>query len=126
MEIVIPALVLLAACQTQPARAPQSAVESPHPVVTPEAMGDLELPEGPMNIAEFLIACQTAAGVNFTYSKATSTSLLGTELRFDAVTHVPASEVPAFITSTLNAHGFTMRLVGPEHLHVLLVEPKRI
>lgn len=124
MKLALPALLLLAACQSQPTQAPQSIAEKPQPVAAFKATGDLDLAAGPMNVAEFLRTCQEPAGINFTYSKATSTALLGTELRFDAATHVPAGEVPAFITSTLDAHGFAIKPVGPEHLRVLLVEPK--
>jgi hypothetical protein len=33
--------------------------------------------------------------------------------------------VACVIALTLDAHGFTMKPIGPEHLRVLLVEPKR-
>jgi hypothetical protein len=125
MKLAIPAVVLIAACQTQPAEAPQSVAEAPHAVSAFKATGDLDLAAGPMTVADFLSACQTAAGVNFTYSKPTSTAMLSTELQFDTATHVPASNVPEFITSTLDAHGFAIKPIGPEHLRVLLVEPKR-
>jgi hypothetical protein len=129
MKLALPALVLVpfvAACQTRPAvEAPQSVAATPQPAAAFTASGNLDLATGSMNVEDFLHACQESAGLNFTYTKSTRTALLGATLRFDQATHVPASEAPAFITSTLAAHGFTVKPIGPEHLRVLLIEPKR-
>jgi hypothetical protein len=125
MKLALATLMLVAACQSPAAEAPRPGAEAPRPVVAFKSDGDLDLRVGPMTVAELLNACQTAAGVNFTYSKPTSTAMLSTELRFETATHVPASNVPGFITSTLDAHGFAIKPIGPEHLRVLLVEPKR-
>jgi len=125
MKLALATLMLVAACQSPAAEAPRPAAEAPRTVVAFKSDGDLDLGVGPMNVVEFLKTCQESAGVNFTYTKATSTALIATELRFDSATRVSKDGVPDFIVATLDAHRFAIEPVGPEHLRVLLVESKR-
>jgi hypothetical protein len=121
MKLVCALLVIapLAACHTSPVD--ETAAYTPRAT----AATGLVLPAGSLNLASFLSACAEPAGINFTYTKATADALAATEVRFDGAKHVPPAEVEGFVASTLDAHGFALKPIGPPHLHVLLVEAKR-
>jgi len=113
------AIAPFAGCHTSPVD--ETKADAPRDT---EATG-LALPAGSLNLADFLNACAEPAVINFTYTRATADALAATEIRFDGAQRVPAAQVEGFVASTLAAHGFALKPIGPPHLHVLLVEAKR-
>jgi len=125
MKLVIPAvtLVLLSACSSQPASesgtANQSATSSTATVL--EFSG---LRGQTMTVEEFLKSCQRSSGFNFTYTSATQAALAAKSMQFAGKERVPADEFPQFLDEELKRVGFTSQRTGPEHLRVLLIEPR--
>ena len=127
MKLLLTAVVipLLAACQTRTA---ESSTPRSEPNTTQEHPTGLQLSAHDaesMNIEEFVKACQKVSGFNFTYTKDTAEAMEATPLNLKGATHVAALELPTFLATTLEAHGFTSKHIGPEHLNVVLIERKK-
>jgi hypothetical protein len=75
-----------------------------------------------MTVADFLHACQQVSGSNFTYTEVTGEALKTASLRLPEAKHVAATEFPGYLDARLSSAGFVCKRVGPEHLHVYLVE----
>lgn len=102
-------LAVLAACHATPSASPL--------VIDCRAGASEERSD----LADFLHACQRASGRNFTWTSATDERLNDTAFEGPARVEVPASELDAWLATTLARHGFTLSPVGPKRLNVWLV-----
>jgi len=120
------ALALLPACRAQPNTKPQPA---PEPLAAEKPTSELDFSayqDRSMTVEEFVKACQQVSGFNFTYAESTKTAMNAASLRLDGPDRVPVAEFGPFLSAQLARCGFTCRPVGPEHLRVILVEPRPI
>lgn len=76
------------------------------------------------DLSGFLHACQRAGERNFTWTGETDAKLRATQLDCPRSVEVAADELDSYIARTLASHGFELRPVGPEHLHVFEVRPR--
>jgi hypothetical protein len=108
-------VVLVAACKTE--SEPQPAPERPAAAV------DLASLEGrTLNAEDFVHECQRLGGANFTYTADTQAALRAASVRVQTRAAMPAAEFETYVRSELERCGFTCKPVGPEHLHVVLIE----
>jgi hypothetical protein len=124
-SVIFPlSLVLLSACHTrsqesrEPVQAPLAA-ESTAPELDFSDFQDRS-----MTVEEFVKACQERRGFNFMYTESTQSAMRAKSLRLAGPERVPASEFGGFLAAQLGGCGFTCEPVGPEHLHVLLIQPR--
>lgn len=118
------ALVLFPACRTQSGKRPDSARETQ---AAEQPTSDLDFSaylERSMTVEEFVRVCQQVSGFNFTYTESTKTAMGAASLRLDGPDRVPFPEFESFLAVHLGRCGFTCSPVGPEHLRVLLVQPR--
>jgi hypothetical protein len=114
-------LVFLSAC----------ASSSADPVATPASTNvsvarlDFTGLEGrSMSADEFLKECQRISGRNFTYAGSTAAALSQASLRVAGTARIADADVARFVNAQLATFGFECAPVGPEHLRVLLVQPR--
>ena len=114
-------LVCLSACAS-PSTEP---VPTPEPASSAAAVLDFSGLEGrSMSADEFLKECQRISGRNFTYAGSTAAALSQASLRVTGTARVADAEVARFVNAQLATCGFECAPVGPEHLRVLLVQPR--
>jgi len=124
--VLVFALALLPACRTGQETERKPAPES---LATDQRTSELDFSawkERSMTVEEFVKVCQQVSGFNFTYADSTRVAMNATSLRFDGPDRVPVGEFGTFLTAQLGRCGFTCGPVGPEHLRVLLVQPRPI
>lgn len=117
-------VVLVPACRTQSEKEPEPVRE---PLATGQPASDLDFSayqDRSMTVEEFVKTCQQVSGFNFTYTESTQTAMNAASLRLDGPDRVPAPEFGTFLSTQLARCGFTCEPVGPEHLHVLLIQPR--
>jgi hypothetical protein len=114
-------LVLVPACASQA----EQPVAANAPTSPSAAVLDFSGLEGrSMTAEEFLKECQRISGRNFTYAGSTAAALSHASLRVTGTAQVADSEVVRFVDAQLATCGFECAPVGPEHLRVLLVQPR--
>ncbi len=114
-------LLCLTACNTNP-NGPSKSAPSPTAASAPAEMDFAAYAGREMTVADFLHACQQVSGSNFTYTEATGEALKTASLRLPDAKRVAATEFPSYLDARLSSAGFVCKLVGPERLHVYLVE----
>lgn len=100
--------------------------EAPPALPAPVADGayDFSRFREPQPAEEFVRACQQQSGFNFTYSQATQQALAAKTVRIDGTGRVMPTEFETFLRAEMERAGFTCKRTGPEHLRVILVEPR--
>ena len=117
-------VVLLPACRTQPEKGPDPVREA-HAAEQATSELDFSACQGrSMTVEEFVKVCQSLSGFNFTYTETTRKALGRTSLRLLGAGRIPARDFEGFLAAQLGGCGFTCEPVGPEHLHVFLVQPR--
>jgi hypothetical protein len=117
----LPVLASLAivACRT----ATDSVPATPAGPAAAQARIDLTPLRGkPMNLEAFIVECQKLSGFNFTYTEATRDAMRGVTVELRADWRPTAAEFPSQLQNVVLAGAFRCKPVGPEHLHVLLIE----
>lgn len=73
---------------------------------------------GSVTLEEVVKACQEVTQFNFTYSESTEGALEEERVDLPISHQIPAAQ----FTELLAQNGFSMRHIGPEHLHVISIE----
>lgn len=73
---------------------------------------------GSVTLEEVVKACQEATQFNFTYSESTQGALEEERVDLPSSRQLPAAK----FTELMADNGFSMRHIGPEHLHVVSIE----
>jgi hypothetical protein len=114
-------LVCLSACASPSA----DPVTAPVPASSSAARLDFTGLEGrSMSAEEFLKECQRISGCNFTYAGSTAAALSQVSLRVTDTAQVADADVARFVNAQLATCGFECAPVGPEHLRLLLMQPR--
>jgi hypothetical protein len=71
-----------------------------------------------VTLEEVVKACQEATQYNFTYAASTEAALEEERVDLHRSKQIPAAE----FTELMMQNGFSMRHIGPEHLHVVSIE----
>ena len=114
-------LLCLAACTTS-SNEPSKSAPTGAAASTPSELDLAAYAGREMTVADFLRACQRVSGSNFTYTEATGEALKSASLRLPEAKRVAATEFPGYLDARLSSAGFVCKRIGPEHLHVYLVE----
>jgi hypothetical protein len=119
MKLWLPLLVSLplAGCRTDSAPTPTARTAEPA-----SAQIDLAPLQGKsMSVEQFVVECQKLSGFNFTYSEPTRDAMRRATIESSAARRGSTVDFPEQL-ETILAPDFHCKRVGPEHLHVLLIE----
>lgn len=122
--VSIPLLAAVSACRTAPDAAPGATAQPSSSTPSPDALDFSAYRAEPLTAEAFLKVCQGVSGWNFTYTESTRAALASRTVSLSDVRSVPAVEFERFLAARLGTCGFTCERIGPEHLKVLLVQPR--
>ncbi len=114
--------VLLAACRSSvhESHAPAQSADA-----APASTLDFSAWRGTsMTVEEFVKVCQEVSDFNFTYTAETQAILNARTIRLAGADRVTVDQFESFLETQLAVCGLTSEPVGPEHLHVLHIQPR--
>jgi hypothetical protein len=117
-------LLSLAACEGPPPHTPKPTDARANAAPTPlPPVIDLTACVGKsLTLEEFVKTCQAASGFSFTYTEDTQHALAATSLRLFGDPRIESEQFEGFLGAQLGPNGFECKRIGPEHLHVYLIQ----
>ncbi|MBK7878874.1 MAG: hypothetical protein IPJ77_24710 [Planctomycetes bacterium] len=116
---VLSALLLASACHapTEPRSVDSAAAPAPRIDLSDCASSST-------TIETFLKRCQQESGLNFTFEAEVAKELRSTPMKLFGSLNIERQELPRFLAAMIDVNGYELAPVGPEHLHVFLVQRK--
>ena len=127
-KLLTPILLFLAAFLAAPASAAsfQGPVDEEVPTIQEEGefyvINISEAPDKALTLNDFIKLCQEATGYNFTYTKATLSTLKQNELRMLGTKRIPKRDFFGWFQIMLVINDFACIEVGPPNISVLLIQ----
>jgi type II secretion system protein D len=112
----------------QPAPVPPAAAQDTGKIPQIQLEGDFyvlhfsENPTEQLNLEEFVLLCQEATGLNFTYNDQTQAVLRQGKLVMFGTKRVPKKDFYAFFQIQMFINDFVCVEVGPPHISVILIQ----
>lgn len=78
--------------------------------------------DGGLTLEQFVKLCQTATGINFTYTQDTQTNLANKKLKMFGRKTIPKSDFYSFFQIMMIINEFVCTKIGAEHLAVVLIQ----